>query len=311
MDAREIEVEVLAVRGRLAHTGTFKPQYCYSTRRVQNWPREVSEKYFLELADDAGRVLAREGVSLAEPPVCDDPPTTYWDLRGYIALRPQAVRVRVADEFGPIWEDAIGEAPKLKVEFTRPIKRVAGAPFRFEYSPPRPQGGYLQVTYLWGQRGGAILGQFEPAPSLRVDTTRLPGGPNCRFTLAYSDGLRATCVTSEAFELPLLGPELTIVKPQPNTQLLAGQPLELEGHVVDRERDDRVRPSEELTWWIGDCKIGTGAISGLMKPPMGAHTLQLRYQPTGAVAEVQFSVREGRKDERRPADEWPSRERSR
>ncbi len=306
MEAREIEVEVLAVRGRLAHTGTFSCSTVYSTRRVQKPPRGMLRRYFLELADDAGRTCG-EGVLLAEPPVCDDPPTMYSDLRGYIALRSQAVRVRVADELGPIWEDAIGEAPKLKVEFTRPIKRVAGAPFQFDIRRPGPRAATCRLPTC-GESGGAILGQFEPAPSLRVDTMRLPGGPDGRFTLAYSDGLRATCVTTEPFELPLLGPEITIVKPQPSTELVAGQPLEFEGHVVDRERDDRVRLSEELTWWIGDRKVGTGAISGLMKPRVGTHKLQLCYKPTGAFAEVRFSVREGRKGERAPADEWPSRE---
>jgi hypothetical protein len=214
-------------------------------------------------------------------------------------------------ELGPIWEDAIGQAPRLKVAFTPLAERSAGALFRLEYSAPRPQGGYLQVTYLWGARGGAILGQFDPTPTLRIDTTRLPGGSNCRFTLAYSDGLRAVSLTTERFELPLLGPEVSIVKPQPNTELLPGQPLEFEGQVIDRERADPVHPREELTWWVGDQKVGTGAISGLIRPPAGKHKLRLRYEPTGTVAEMEFSVRERGTGERPPADEWRSDERGR
>ena len=304
----EREIEVLAVRGRLARTGVFEPRFCYSTRRVQNWTHDVSDKYFLELVDDTGRALIREGVSLTEPPVCGGSLPMYRELRGYIALRPQAAGVRLASDIGPIWEEAIGEAPRLEVQLAAPADRSAGAAFRFEYSPPRPRGAYLQLTYLWGERGGVILGQFHPTNSLRIDTTRLPGGPDCRFTVAYSDGLRAAAVTTERFGLAPLGPEVTIVKPQPNAELLPGQPLELEGQVIDRERADPVHPHEDLTWWIGDDRIGTGFISGVMKPPVGKHTLRLRYEPTGTVAEVGFTVREARKGERPPANEWPSRE---
>jgi len=297
--------EVLVVRGELSRSGSFEPRYCYSTLVVREWPREVSDKYFLELVDASGRVLIREGVVLHEAPVCGGPPPQYWELRGYIALRPEAARLRLTSELGQIWEDAVGERARLELRFTAPRERASGARFELDYSPPRANGAYMQVTYLWGAHGGAILGQFDPVSTLPIDLTRLPGGPNCRFTVAYSDGLRAAARTTAGFELPPLGPELTIVKPPPSTELLPGQPLELEGHVVDRERDDPPNPQEELTWWLDETPIGKGPISGLLKPPPGKHTLHLRYAPSHHSASVDIVVRNKQQGVRPPADDWP------
>jgi len=68
--------------------------------------------------------------------------------------------------------------------------------------------------------------------------------------MIYSNGLRFAVAATQNFTLPLLGPTVTILHPPPNTVLTTGQPLILQGQVIDAARSSGTRLNEDLLWLV-------------------------------------------------------------
>jgi hypothetical protein len=301
------ELELLAIRGWLDRSGRFTAGRCYSTNVVREWPGPLSERHALEMLDSDQRCLLREQVSVQEVETCDVGVPLRWRVTGYIAIREDAATVRLVSDLGILWEQPIGRPPSLKVRMsggrtqrTKPIR------LQLSYSQPRPQGAYLQIIYQWGEGLFQVIDYVEPATELKLDVNRVPGGKRCRLVFQYSDGLRSCTATTPYFSLPLHGPSLTIVKPPKNLVLKKGQPLELEGQVVDRERPGVAR--QDLSWWIGEELVGTGPIAGILNPQPGKYNISLRYAKfPGAHAEVVVVVKPNKVGEPLPASQWLER----
>ena len=165
-------------------------------------------------------------------------------------------------------------------------------------------GAFLSVVYQWGSGKFRTLLVSDPKPALSIDSTTLEGGKRCRFVVLYSDGLRSAGAATPFFQLPLRGATVRIVSPAADAVLVEGQPLQLEAHIEDPERSDGLDSNKVVTWWLGKVLVGRGLISGLLNPPVGEHTLRLRYEHDGTESSIPLRVKRRQADEAPAADHW-------
>lgn len=296
--------EVLVIKGRLDRAGQFTPRRCGSTRHVRAWPSADSQDYRIELLDANGAVLHFEPV-LLEPEIgCEPGEAKRWRVTAYITLREDAQSVVLRHGEIVVWRSPLPPAPSLEVSAPRRVSREQPVPLRFAYSEPGA-GAFLQVVYQWGERRFRAIYVGPPRELLEFNLAPLPGGQKCRFVVQYSNGLRSAANATSFFALPLRGPELRIVQPAPRTVLTPGQPLVLEGQVLDPERAGGPRPMEDLSWFVDGNLAGHGPVAGVDKPGPGRHRIALRYRNAGGVAEIVTGVIVRDQANTVPADDWP------
>ncbi len=300
------EGETLAIRGVLDRTDQFRPRRLTSTTYVRQWPQVESSDLSLELVDREDRVLLRERAQVRPRHGCEPGDAREWNVTAYIALRTDAASVVLRRGDMELWRAAIPSAPRLRVTLaSKRVTREHGATLRFTFSPPG-EDAFLQVIYQWGERRHLVVAVVPPTDALDVNLVDLPGGKRCRLVVQYSNGLRSAGDATPFFEVPPLGPSVTIVKPSRGTTLLYGQPLELEGQVVDPERPGGPRAAESLAWLVNENVVGRGMIAGVDRLDTGRHRVVLRYEPPGVEpveAAVTVSVRRGAEGVP-PADDW-------
>ena len=303
MPIRKSSVEVLAVRGELDEAGRFQPGRCASTFFVRQWPAGEGTGYAIELLDRSDRPIHRERAGVEPVQTCDVLEHRRWRVTAYIGLRDDAVTVQLRHDDLVLWRRVIPERAQVDVRLEGPrVSRRAPATLRVKHSEPG-EGAFLKVIYQWRQRGFQVLDVLAPKERIQVRTAELPGGRACRFVVIYSNGLRAAAAATRNFPLDPIGPSLTIVRPQPGTVLTLGQPLSLEGQVVDPEGSGGAAARERLSWWVDGELVGRGPVAGVQRPGEGRHRVTLRYEGgDGAEVSTSVYVRAGRVP---PADEWP------
>ena len=294
--------EYLVIRGLLDRAGHFRLRRCGSTRYVREWPTADSAEYQVELLDVEGHPLHREPACVVPESSCEPGEAKTSRLTAYIGHREDAAAILLRRGEIVLWHDQLRPAPTFSLSISRAaVTRERPVQLRCEYSEPG-ESAFIQVVYQWGERRFLVAAVVPPTRRLDLDLAAMPGGSECRFVVEYSNGQRSAVAATLAFSLPALGPTLQIVRPAPRSILEVGQPLSLEGQVVDPERPGGPRPAETLSWWLGDTLVGRGPIAGLDRLPEGRHRILLRY--AGARTEeksVTVSVRPGGQP---PADQW-------
>lgn len=292
--------EVLVLRGRLDRgAGQFWPRRMRSTPVVRQWPvveasaTEMPEVW-AELLDDDEHVVHRERAKVSRLVDCAPGDPQQYDVTAYIGLRPDAATVRLVRGDLLLWREPIAEEAGLEVALGRVTPRKRGATLSVRFSDPANERPHLTVIYQWGEGRFETIYLGPPQERLDLDLTEWPGGERCRFLATYSNGMRSAQAVAEWFELPPLGPSLTITRPGPDDQVIAGLPVTLEGGVVDRERRGGARPEEELWWSIDGEAVARGPLTSVDELAEGAHLLELEYWPESAkepAARVAVEVR--------------------
>jgi hypothetical protein len=305
--------EVLVLRGYLDRAGMFTPLRMRSTPVVRSWPvvdkaaRGSLYDVRAELLDEGGEVLHREPAKVTRLVDCAPGDPRQHQVLAYIGLRDDAASARLVRDDLVLWQEGIPEPAALELAVRRVTTRKRAATLSFSFSRPATDDAHLMVVYEWGQ------GRFEtcylgpPQDRLDVDLTAWPGGDRCRFLATYSNGMRSAQAVSDFFEMPLVGPELSIVRPDPGERIRAGIPVILEGSVVDRERRGGPNADEELWWWVDGEPVGHGPISSVDALSEGGHVVELSYRPEGSEEErarsgVEVTAAAGREP---LAGDWP------
>jgi len=301
--------EVLAIRGRIDEAGRFTPGRCTSTFFVRQWPPREPTGHVIELIDAGDRPVHREPALVELDQTCDPGEGRRWQLTAYIGLRDDAVAVQVRREELVLWRREISEPARVGVRMAaQRVTREAPVFLRVTYSEPG-EGAFLKVIYKWGERRFHVVDVVAPTDSIEIAMDSRPGGRECRFVVIYSNGLRAAATATRTFPLNPLGPSLAILQPKPRTVLMVGQPLSLEGQVVDPERPGGARAQEGLSWWVDGRPVGRGPIAGVERLEEGRHRVTLRYDAGETEISSQVTVRRGpavAADAWPPFDDWGS-----
>lgn len=296
------EQEVLVIRGRLDRGDAFVPGRCASTFYVRRWPEVGESAYVVELLDGAGRTVGREGAEVVEENRCDPGEAPRFRLTAYVPLRPEAATVQIRHDDRVLWRRAIPELPSLDARLaSERVSRDAPVRLGLRFSPPE-DGAYVQVMYQWGEGRFASLDIRPPGDEIAVDLAARPGGDACRLVVIYSNGLRAAVAATPEFALEPLGPAVTIHQPPADAALVAGQPLILQGLVLDPERAAGARPREDLVWLVDGDEAGREPVSGVDSLEPGRHSVVLRYM-AGAGVDASVTVTVTPADVP-AADEW-------
>jgi hypothetical protein len=300
------EPEMVAVYGFLDRGANFTLRRCYSTRTIRRWPRG-NDSYALELLDEAGRVLVRSHPEVAPEETCTAEALTRWRVFGYVGLRDAAATLRLTGEELVLWQAKVLPPPSLQIEVGEAVQaRERPVTLRLKYSPPG-DNAYMQLVYQWGEKQFQVVDYYPPAETLTVDLRALPGGKRCRLVALYSNGIRSAGAATEHFAVPETGPQLSIVTPVLDTSLLPGQPLQLVGQVLDRERPGGARPDTDLSWWLDDELVGRGAIACVQQPKPGRRQIRLRYEPREVDVQTTVFINEWSEGMPLPAALWDAR----
>jgi hypothetical protein len=273
-DAR---LEVLIVRGRIDRAGRFTPGRCASTFQVRRWPDTEDGPYVIELLDREGRPIHRERASVVRDVTCDPRDPEHFRVTAYIGLRPDAATVQLRCDELVVWRREIPEAPSLDVRLDkgRPSRQE---PVRVRVAFSRPgEGAYMQVIYRWNERRFRSVAISAPAEAIEIDLEDLPGGLACRFVVIYSNGVRSAVAATREFPLDRLGPSVTILQPRPRATVTTGEPLILQGHVIDPERGGGAALQNQLTWLVDEREAARGPLTHIDSLAPGRHAVTLRY----------------------------------
>ena len=264
----------------------------------------------MELLDHSDRPLHRVFAKVTREQSCDLLDTDRFRLTAYIGLRDDAAFVQLRSGDLVLWRTEIADAPTLEVTLAgRGLSRDEPARLRVKYSRPH-EGAFMQVIYQWGERRFHTIEIREPAPEIRVELRRSPGGRACRFVVIYSNGVRSACAATRESSLDPLGPSVTIWQPMARAVMHPGQHLVLQGQVVDAERAGGAR-DEDSTWWLDGNPVGRGPIGGVDRVEPGRHRVELRYEGQGGTGSGQAAVTINvlrsdvcHADEWQPFDHW-------
>jgi hypothetical protein len=301
-------LEALSVHGVIDRAGRFIPGLCGSSFHVRRWPEATDDEYMIELLDREGHPVHRVPARVVPAINCDPSDPKYFRVTAYIGLRADAATVQLRRGDLVLWRREIPDAPSVDVrlEQRRPLRKQP-ARFRVRFSTPG-EGAYMQVMYRWGERRFRSVDIVSPSESMEIDLRALPGGRACRFVVIYSNGLRSAVATSREFRMDPLGPSLTILHPRPRAVLTTGQPLILQGQVIDPERIGGARLQDQLIWIVDGAEVARGALTNVDRLAPGRHRVVLRYShEPGAEAAVVVTVRRAAvptADEWEPWDSW-------
>jgi hypothetical protein len=294
--------EFLVVHGFLDNGFNFVPWLFYSQPVPLSLP-ETNATYRLVLFDKEGQVLNRATVSALNERCDSLDPLTYV-IKGSIALRPHAAQVKLFNEDIVLWQSPVRDAPTLEiVEFKPPENRKVPAQLTLRHSQVF-EGAFYNVIYEWAERQSRLISCIAPKATLNLDLANLPGGEKCRVWVQFSNGLRSVQASTDFFEMSLLGPKLRIVSPQEGATLLPGQPLMMQGQVVDAELPGGANSDADLTWWLEEQSTGAGSSACLFAPAAGEHVVRLRYESKSAEVSVKISVKQWEPGMPVPAAQW-------
>lgn len=295
--------EVLVIRGRLDRAGRFTVGRCRSTPHVREWPVIDHSDVIIELLDREMNVLHREPAGVHADVACAPGDAQSFRVEGYIELRPDAAAVRLRRNDLVLWYRDIPEAPRAELAVSRG-KRGRSVRMRLAMSDGG-EGANMLVMYQWGARRFQPVYTGTPVERLDIDLSDMPGGEECRLLVTYSNGVRSVSMASETFALPLVGPTVTIVQPTPDTTVVAGTPVVLEGGVIDRERPGGPKLDDDLRWYVDGEPVGTGPITSIDGLAEGGHTIELVYvDASGDRRFVAASQLVARRSKHPTADTW-------
>lgn len=305
--------EVLVIRGRLDRAGRFTPGRCRSTPNVHAWPvtdddeacrKAEGRNVTVETLDREGRILHRERAQVRPVIGCEPGDPQRYRVVAYIELRAEVESIRLVRGDLELWRAPLPAAPRLEVALGRE-RVVRGKPvgLRLKFGP-RGDGEHLTVVYRWGERRFRPIYIGPPVERLALDLTGLPGGEACRFVVSYSNGLRSAHAATAYFRVPPLGPEVSIVAPDPRVPVAAGTPVVLEGTVRDDERAGGAN-HDEVAWLVDGREMARGVLASLDGLPAGRHALTLAYRGEGHAGAEASIVLRVRKAEVATAADWP------
>lgn len=334
-EKRDVRSEYLLVRGRLDRTGRFTPRRCTSTPFVHEWPRGSSAEELAELGVGAGgeivvetvaegdRLLHRELAQVRPQEVCAPGEAPTFRVEAYIGLHPDAVVVRLTRDERVLWEMRIPEPAEVRVGLERAPERVerrrkpsdeeseqherrrtaSTAVLQVEWSPPADEElAFVTVVFQWSERGYRTVYLGPPTSPIDVDTYGLAGGPECRFLVTYSNGLRGASAATDSFSLEEEGPSVTILRPSDGDQVVAWTPVILEGFAEDPEHPSAPRDVERLVWAVDGEQVAVGPSASVDGIEEGRHEVTLTYRgEREAQATVTLDVA---KSDRTTAAEW-------
>jgi len=218
--------EVLVIRGRLDRAGRFIPGRSRSTPNVREWPvvRESDIIIFVELLDEADRVLHRELTQVRPDIGCQPGDPQSFRVLGYIQLRDDAAAVRLMQGDLELWREKIPKAPTLAVSVSA-VRATRERPLtlKLRYSPPGA-GAHVTVVYKWGERRFRPVYIGPPKPEININLRELPGGEKCLLAVSYSNGLRSAQAATGPFRVAKLGPTVSVIRPDARTPVVAGRP---------------------------------------------------------------------------------------
>lgn len=299
--------ELIALRGFLDRAANFHLRRCYSTAFAR-YELHSNDTYSLELIGPHDVVLARTHPEVRPEVSCTSGSYERWHVVGYVGWREGASSLRLTCEGIVLWEAATTGRPSLQVRIKGdPVLREQPIELNLEHSPGTADA-FIQVVYQWGERQFQVLGYYPPAQSISLDLRAVPGGNLCRFVVHYSNGMRSTSAVTDYFEVPPTGPHVRIVSPLQDHALLPGQPLELVGQVLDRERPGGARLDEDLVWFLNDKPVARGPLACVQEPSPGRLRIRLRYEPGGVEDEVTVRVQRWETGMPIPAANWDIRE---
>ena len=296
--------EVLVIRGRLDRAGRYTPGRSRSTPNVREWPIVHDEEIVVtvELLDEANHVLHRERAQVRPEIGCELGDTQSYRIIGYIQLRDDAATVRLMHADLELWRESIPAAPTLDVRVTG-VRAARDKPLTLylRYSPPG-ENAHVTVVYKWGERRFRPIYLGKPKTEIALDLRELPGGDECVLVVSYSNGLRSAHAATATFRVPKMGPTVSVIRPEPRAQIIAGTPVILEGTALDPERPGGPR-SEDFIWLIDEKQVATGLIASTDGLTVGRHHITLAYlSEPGAEASTTVTAR---RPEIPTADNWP------
>lgn len=214
-------------------------------------------------------------MTLTEQQVC--PGDIQYYLTAVLPLpdpTPTAVVIRHRDH--EVVRRAVPEPSRIYLGETfgdsQPRDRIE-VPVQVDGPAPGP-GAYL-VGY-WEAPGHPVhpvgTGRLEDdAQTLTIDLSTVPGGPGCRLTVVYFDGIRTVRTTSAEQHLLARPAHPVIMWPTAGTHLFDDTWLSLVGRL-----DGDGNP-EALDWLVDDEVVGQGTRAGVSGLTVGWHTVALRH----------------------------------
>lgn len=139
----------------------------------------------------------------------------------------------------------------------------------------------VEAVVAYSHDGGDTWRALAPSshvPGLDVDFSQLPGGERCLVQVVASDGFHTVKARSQPFAVPGKGWRAFILAPCEGAELVAGQPLWLQGQGYHLERGEV--ELDRLRWRSGEQAIGRGAAIPVTLPP-GDHRLTLEVDVDG------------------------------
>ncbi|MDA8747799.1 hypothetical protein N9M66_06270, partial [Litoreibacter sp.] len=118
---------------------------------------------------------------------------------------------------------------------------------------------------------------------LSFDTSHLPAG-KLIFRLMAHDGFHSANATAKSVEMPERAPGLTILHPEPGSQIPYGVPMRLWA-AVDLRNGQTIDP-KSCHWTLGDKKAGTGSDVYVTAPKPGRHTAVIIVKTRGGTTEA-------------------------
>jgi len=292
--------EVLCIRGRLQPDLNFVPVRCFSTWYVRHWP-DPHETTELQLLDGQGDMVAIGQVTVADPVHHEGKPS--WKrIHGYVTLRDGATVVRLMVRGIEAWRADIPEAASVKVDLGR-VTNAGRATVKVEHSRPGP-GAFVAVVLKWGDRRFRTVGFYDPARSLTLNLSSLPGGRRCRLVVHYCNGLRSAGDQTKLFALNSVPAEVHVIEPEPGALRSPFAPVDLRASVVDPQRGPV--PDDDVEWLLDGKVVATGRIVTLDPLEVGTHQVTVRYGSGEVAAEAGCSITipRPRKDDPVPGCQW-------
>jgi hypothetical protein len=233
--------------------------------------------------DDAGDVLARAAASLLTVPIC--PGGSRLELSAVLDVPDATSSVAILERGREVYRRAVPTTSRVGLARQRDTtlpRRPIEIPIRID--GPAPRAGAYVVTILEApdqpmQPVELIdVGAGQPAV-VHLDLSELPGGDACRVWVMYCDGIR-TVMAAERLSVEPRPPVPVILAPAAELELYDDTWLSLEGR-LDGDGDPRA-----LEWLLDGELVGTGTRAGIIAPPVGPHTVTLRYRAAGTSVRI-------------------------
>lgn len=273
-------MELLLITGAVDAYGQFTADWWSTPERecATASDAERPAEWHVAAIDSTGKVLVWANATLTERQVCS-PGGFRLDFAAVLPLSQATSAVVVRHRGNEVLRRTVPAPAQLHLGEAfrgRQPREPVQVPVHIDGPAPGP-GAYL-VGY-WEAPGQPLhpvgMGRLDDgAPSLTVDLTTVPGGPGCRLTVAYFDGIRTTRATIDELHLEERPAKPVIMSPLDGARIFDDTWLSLIGR-LDGDGDP-----EALDWLVDNEVIGQGTQAGASGLAVGRHVVALRYGTT-------------------------------